>query len=467
MAEATVLEKLVSLCKRRGFIYPGSEIYGGLNGTWDYGPLGVELLRNVRNAWWHDNVTTRDDIVGIDTALLMNRAVWQASGHESNFTDPLVDCKTCKARFRVDQLPEEACPRKPSKHPGEFAECQLTEARKFNLMFKTFVGPVEESATMVYLRPETAQGMFVNFKNVCDSTRIKVPFGIAQIGKAFRNEITPKQFIFRSREFELMEIEFFCRPETSLDWYARWRDERYRWYEELGLKGETLRLREHEKEELAHYSKATSDIEYKFPWGWGELEGIAHRGDFDLTQHQKASGKDLSYFDDETKERFLPHVIEPAAGATRATLAFLCGAFAEEKVIDEEKGKEDVRTVLRLHPRLAPVKAAVFPLVKKDGMPERATAIYKDLQKHLAVFYDEKGAVGRRYRRQDEAGTPFCLTVDGQTAQDNTVTVRDRDSMGQQRIGADKILTYLLERLSTDRRNAAGPRQDANSAVML
>jgi glycyl-tRNA synthetase len=441
MAEPGTLEKLVSLCKRRGFVYPGSEIYGGLTGTWDYGPLGVELLRNIKNAWWHDNVTTRDDIVGLDSAILMNRTVWQASGHEDAFTDPLIDCKACKARFRADQIAESACPRKPSKHPGEFAECQLTEARKFNLMFKTFVGPVEESAAMVYLRPETAQGIFVNFKNVCDSTRVKIPFGIAQIGKSFRNEITPKQFIFRSREFEQMEIEFFCKPDTSEEWYRTWRDARFAWYQSLGLKGSNLRLREHGKEELAFYSRGTSDIEYQFPWGWGELEGIAHRGDYDLAQHQKFSGKDLTYFDDETKERFLPHVIEPSAGATRATLAFLCEAYAEEQVEGE------TRTVLRLSPRLAPIKAAIFPLVKKEGMPERAMAICNDLKKHWPVFYDEKGAVGRRYRRQDEAGTPFCLTIDGQTAQDQTVTVRERDSMTQTRIGIDRIRNFLLERL--------------------
>ena len=442
MAENTLMEKLVSLCKRRGFIFPGSEIYGGLNGTWDYGPLGVELLRNVKNAWWHDNVTTREDIVGVDSAILMHRTVWIASGHESNFTDPLVDCKACKARFRADQIPESQCPKKPSKKPGEHAECQLTEARKFNLMFKTFVGPVEESATQVYLRPETAQGIFVNFKNVCDSTRIKVPFGIAQIGKSFRNEITPKQFIFRSREFEQMEIEFFCKPAESHDWYAKWRDERFNWYKELGLKGSNLRLREHGKDELSHYSVGTSDVEYLFPWGWGELEGIAHRGDYDLQQHMKHSGKDLSYFDDETKERFVPHVIEPSAGATRSLLAFLCEAFSEEMVEGE------MRTCLRLHPRLAPTKAAIFPLVKKDGMPERSMAIYKELQKQFAVFYDEKGAVGRRYRRQDEAGTPFCITVDGQTGQDQTVTIRERDSMKQERVSTDKLMGYLVEHLT-------------------
>jgi glycyl-tRNA synthetase len=446
MAETTALDKIVSLCKRRGFVFPGSEIYGGLTGTWDYGPLGVELLRNVKNAWWFDNVTTREDVVGIDTAIVMNRTVWQASGHEEAFTDPLVDCRACKARFRADQIAESACPSKPSKHPGEFAECQLTEARKFNLMFKTYVGPLEESSAMVYLRPETAQGMFVNFKNVVDSSRVKVPFGIAQIGKAFRNEITPKQFIFRSREFELMEIEFFCKPATSQEWYRRWRDERFAWYQQLGLAGGNLRLREHDKAELAFYSSGTSDIEYKFPWGWGELEGIAHRSDYDLSQHQKFSGKDLTYFDDETKERYLPHVIEPAAGATRATLAFLCEAYAEDAA-PNEKGEPETRTVMRFHPRLAPVKAAIFPLVKKDGMPERAMALYNDLKKRWAVTYDEKGAVGRRYRRQDEAGTPFCITIDGQTATDQTVTIRNRDSMKQDRINLSQVPAYLAERL--------------------
>jgi len=446
MADSTVMDKLVSLCKRRGFIFPGSEIYGGLNGTWDYGPLGVELLRNIKEAWWYDNVTTRDDIVGIDAAILMHRTVWQASGHEQNFTDPLVDCKTCKARFRADQLQESQCPRKPSKHPGEHHECQLTEARKFNLMFKTFVGPVEDSATMVYLRPETAQGIFTNFKNVCDSTRIRIPFGIAQIGKSFRNEITPKQFIFRSREFEQMEIEFFCHPSTSQQWYERWRDERFRWYQNLGIRSSNLRLREHSREELSHYSCGTSDVEYLFPWGWGELEGIAHRGDYDLTQHMKFSGKDLSYYDDETKERYVPHVIEPSAGATRSLLAFMCEAYCEDQA-PNEKGELEPRTVLRLHPRLAPIKVAVFPLVKKDGMPERAMAIYRDLKKRFTAFYDEKGAVGRRYRRQDEAGTPFCITVDGQTAQDQTVTIRDRDTMRQERVAVDKIIAYITEKL--------------------
>jgi len=441
MADTNLMDKIVSLCKRRGFVYPGSEIYGGLNGTWDYGPMGVELLRNIRNAWWHDNVTTRQDVVGIESAVLMNRTVWQASGHEGAFTDPLIDCRTCKARFRADQMAEMQCPRKPSKAPGEHDECSLTEPRRFNLMFRTFVGPIEEDAGMVYLRPETAQGMFVDFKAVLDSTRIKIPFGIAQVGKAFRNEITPRQFIFRSREFELMEIEFFCHPDTSREWYEFWRNERFEWYVRLGVAREKLRVREHDPEELSHYSVGTSDIEFLYPWGWGELEGVAHRGCFDLTQHQQFSGKDMQYFDDESKERYLPHVIEPAAGATRSFLMFLLNAYGEEEVEGE------TRTVLRLHPRLAPIKAAVFPLVKKDGMPERANAIYKDLLRHFPVFYDEKGAVGRRYRRQDEVGTPFCITVDGQTSNDETVTVRDRDTMQQERVGTGHLIPYLLDRL--------------------
>jgi glycyl-tRNA synthetase len=356
--------------------------------------------------------------------------------------DPLIDCRTCKARFRADQIEESQCPKRPSKRPGENTECDLTEPRHFNLMFKTYVGPVAENATEVFLRPETAQGIFVNFKNVVDSSRIKVPFGIAQIGKAFRNEITPKQFVFRSREFEQMEIEFFCHPNTSMEWYQYWRDERFDWYRRMGMTSENLRLREHEADELSFYSRGTSDIEYLYPWGWGELEGVAHRGNYDLGKHQEFSGKDQQYFDDETKEKYLPHVIEPSAGATRSFLAFLCEAYKEEQLEGE------VRTVLRLHPRLAPVKVAIFPLVKKDGMPERAMAIYKDLQKHWNVFYDEKGAVGRRYRRQDEAGTPYCLTIDGQTAEDGTVTVRERDSMKQERISADALLPYLFQRLA-------------------
>jgi glycyl-tRNA synthetase len=435
----TDMDKLVSLCKRRGFIFPSSEIYGGINGFWDYGPLGVELKRNIKDAWWHDVVHARDDVVGLDCSIIMNPQVWVASGHVGGFSDPMVDCKTegCKGRFRADHIADLACPLKPSKPPGQFEKCQLTEARAFNLMFETNVGAVVEDANKAYLRPETAQGIFANFKNVVDTARVKLPFGIAQIGKSFRNEITPRNFIFRSREFEQMEIEFFCKPEEATEWYAYWRKERFNWYVRHGLQSDRLRLRDHDKDELAFYSTATADIEYSFPFGVSELEGVAHRGDYDLTQHMKHSGKDLSYFDEETKQRLVPHVIEPSAGADRATLAFLCEAYAEDEVGGES------RTVLRFHPRLAPIKAAVFPLVKKDGMPERAEAIYRALKKQFNVSYDEKGAIGRRYRRQDEAGTPYCITVDGQTLTDGTVTLRDRDSCRQWRVAEGAVLDTL------------------------
>jgi glycyl-tRNA synthetase len=437
------MDKLVSLCKRRGFIFPSSEIYGGINGFWDYGPLGVELKRNIKDAWWHDNVRSRDDMVGLDCSIIMNPKVWEASGHVGGFTDPMVDCKTegCKGRFRADHLATSSCPLKPSKAPGQHDTCQLTEARAFNLMFETHVGALRDEASIAYLRPETAQGIFANFKNVLDTGRVKLPFGIAQAGKSFRNEITPRNFTFRSREFEQMEIEFFCKPEEATHWYAYWRKERFDWYVRHGLESDRLRLRDHDPDELAFYSTATADIEYSFPFGVSELEGIAHRGDYDLSQHMKASGKDLTYFDEETKQRFLPHVIEPSAGADRATLAFLCEAYTEDEVGGE------ARIVLKFHPRLAPIKAAVFPLVKKDGMPERAEAIYRELKRESNVFYDEKGAIGRRYRRQDEAGTPFCITVDGQTATDGTVTFRDRDSCRQWRVpvaGAVQALRDLL-----------------------
>jgi glycyl-tRNA synthetase len=438
------MDKLVSLCKRRGFIFPSSEIYGGINGFWDYGPLGVELKRNIKDAWWRDNVQLRDDIVGLDCSIIMNPKVWEASGHVGGFSDPMVDCRTegCKGRFRADHIATSACPLKPSKAPGQYDACQLTEPRAFNLMFKTHVGALEEASSIAYLRPETAQGIFANFKNVLDTGRVKIPFGIAQIGKSFRNEITPRNFIFRSREFEQMEIEFFCHPNESAKWYQYWRDTRFQWYVDHGLKSDKLVLRDHDKDELAFYSTATADIEYSFPFGVSELEGIAHRGDYDLAQHQKFSGKDLSYFDEEKKVRYLPHVIEPSAGADRATLAFLCEAYQEDEVGGE------ARTVLKFHPRFAPIKAAVFPLVKKDGMPEKAEAIYRNLKRHFAAFYDEKGAIGRRYRRQDEAGTPFCITVDGQTLTDDTVTFRDRDSCRQWRVpsaGAVQAIRDLLE----------------------
>jgi glycyl-tRNA synthetase len=494
-----LMEKLVALCKRRGFIFQSSEIYGGINGFWDYGPLGVELKRNIKEAWWQDTVTKRDDIVGLDCSIIMNPKVWEASGHIVNFNDPLVDCKSCKARFRADKVfavtakdgenvllqvgaeaetDEQAkaaaiagtnskTRRRVEDHADRIAWeiwradkapagasnlCPLcggalTDARKFNMMFKTFVGAMEDSSSVAYLRPETAQGIFANYKNVLDSTRIRPPFGIAQIGKSFRNEINPRNFTFRSREFEQMEIEFFCHPSEADKWYAYWRDERYNWYIGLGLTSSKLRLRPHEKTELAHYAKACADVEYQFPFGVSELEGVANRTDFDLTQHQKFSGKDMAYFDDETKQRYIPHVIEPSGGCDRATLAFLCEAYTEDTAPDEN-GNPQARTVMKFHPRLAPVKVAVFPLVKKEGMPETATKIHQACKRAgLASFYDEKGAVGRRYRRQDEAGTPFCATVDGQTALDQTLTIRDRDTLKQERISTDKVVAYVREKL--------------------
>ena len=511
------MDKLVSLCKRRGFIFPSSEIYGGINGFWDYGPLGVELKRNIKDAWWRDNVHARDDMVGLDCSIIMNPKVWEASGHVGGFSDPMSTCRQCKRLFRSDQVwdqiqesewykslvsamtemrslmdwankkgkklaPGLALVRNPRiKEPGIAAFFQdrpdtvadpksflqslatdptdppvltgtvmpcphcggdLTEPRHFNLMFETHVGAVADEASKAYLRPETAQGIFANFKNVVDTGRVKVPFGIAQVGKSFRNEITPRNFTFRSREFEQMEIEFFCRPDEASEWYAYWRKVRFQWYVDHGLRSDRLRLRDHDPDELSFYSTATADIEYSFPFGFSELEGIAHRGDYDLTQHQKFSGKDLSYFDEERKERYVPHVIEPSAGADRATLAFLCEAYTEDEVGGE------ARTVLKFHPTLAPIKAAVFPLVKKDGMPKKAESLYRDLKRQFPVFYDEKGAIGRRYRRQDEAGTPFCITVDGQTLTDDTVTFRDRDSCRQWRVplaGVVQALRDLLE----------------------
>lgn len=482
------MEKLVSLCKRRGFLFQSSEIYGGLNGFWDYGPLGVELKRNLKDAWWRDMVSGHDELstpagapsafemTGLDCSIIMHPQVWKVSGHYDLFVDKMVDCRMegCKGRFRLDQIPSLECPLKPSKHPGEHDKCKLTEPRDFNLMFKTIVGALGSEEDAAFLRPETAQGIFVNFKNVCDSTRVRVPFGIAQIGKSFRNEITPRNFTFRSREFEQMEIEFFCHPKSSQEWYRYWRDRRMKWYTDLGLAGERLRLREHHADELSHYSCGTSDIEYAFPFlaegDFGELEGIAHRGDFDLRSHMegkldektqplqvqlgpdgkpkwRGSGKDLTYRDDLTNERFTPHVIEPSAGADRGTLAFLCEAYHEDQAPDE-KGAMQTRVVMRFHPRLAPIKAAVFPLVKKDGMPEIAQEIYRALKQHFNVFYDEKGAVGRRYRRQDEAGTPFCITVDGQTLQDRTVTVRDRDTLQQWRVRVDDCVSEIRQRVS-------------------
>ncbi|MCW5827895.1 MAG: glycine--tRNA ligase [Deltaproteobacteria bacterium] len=441
------MEKIVSLAKRRGFVFQSSEIYGGLNGCWDYGPVGVELKNNVKREWWRSTVTERDDMAGVDCSILMHPRVWEASGHVSGFSDPMVDCKTCKGRFREDHLAESQCPKKPSKAPGQHDECQLTEARKFNLMFKTFVGPMEDTAAQVYLRPETAQGIFVNFKNVLETSRQKIPFGIAQIGKSFRNEITPKQFTFRVREFEQMEIEFFCKPGSDEEWYNYWKDARFNWYVNLGIRKENLRLRAHEADELAHYARGCSDVEYLFPFGWSELEGIANRTDFDLRQHQQFSGKSLEYTDPQSRERFVPYVIEPSAGADRGTLAFLVDAYAEDTAPDE-KGQPETRIVMRFHPRIAPVKAAVFPLTKKDGMPEMADRLYRDLKKRWNVDYDLSGSIGKRYRRQDEIGTPFGITVDADSVKDGTVTVRDRDTMKQERVAASGIIDYLGEKLS-------------------
>jgi glycyl-tRNA synthetase len=440
MAES-VMDKLVSLCKRRGFVFQSSEIYGGLGSVWDYGPLGVELKKNVKDSWWRAMVHARDDIEGLDAAILMHPRVWEASGHVAGFTDPLVDCRACKARFRADKLVDAQCPRKPSKHPGEHKECDLTEPRQFNLMFKTFVGPVEEQAAVVYLRPETAQGIYVNYQNVLNSSRQKVPFGIAQIGKAFRNEITPGNFIFRTREFEQMEMQFFVKPGTDAEWFERWRALRMAWYHEIGLDPARLRWHQHTSSELAHYARAAYDIEYEFPFGWQEIEGIHNRGDFDLGRHQEYSGKKLEYFDQAANERYLPYIIETSAGADRVTLTVLVNAYREEEVQGE------TRVVLGLHPSVAPIKTAVLPLVNKDGMPEVALKLYHDLRPHFPCFFDDSGAIGRRYRRQDEAGTPFCVTVDGQTIQDQTVTVRHRDAMTQERIGLEAVRRYVEERL--------------------
>jgi glycyl-tRNA synthetase len=440
-----VMEKLVSLCKRRGFIFQSSEIYGGTGSVWDYGPLGVELKKNLKDRWWHAMVRARDDIEGLDAAILMHPRVWEASGHVAGFVDPLVDCKTCKGRFRADKLEDARCPQKPSKHPGEHTACQLTEARQFNLMFKTFMGPVEETAAVVYLRPETAQGIYVNFLNVQQSTRQRVPFGIAQIGKAFRNEITPGNFIFRTREFEQMEMQFFVEPGTDMEWFEYWKAQRMEWHQSLGLAGERLQFHQHTKEELAHYARAAFDVQFDFggSLGFQEIEGVHNRGDFDLAQHQQYSGKKLEYFDQINNKRYVPYVIETSVGADRVTLAALVNGYREEEVEGEAEG----RVVLGLHPTIAPIKAAVFALTKKEGQPEMARRIVGDLRRTFPVDYDETGSIGKRYRRQDEVGTPFCVTVDGQSTQDGTVTVRDRDSLKQDRVAADQLRAYLAERL--------------------
>lgn len=442
------MDKIVSLSKRRGFVFQSSEIYGGLNGCWDYGPLGVELLNNIKQAWWR-SMTFRDDVEGIDASILMHPKVWEASGHVENFTDPMVDCKECKARFRADQIDEAECGNKGYKGRKAskcFEEGKFTEARNFNLMFKTYIGAIESEDSIAYLRPETAQGIFVNFANVKESTRQKLPFGIAQIGKAFRNEINTKNFLFRTREFEQMEMQYFVSPSTDEQKYEYWRELRMNWWIEHGIRKERLHFAPHPADKLAHYAKAAVDVEFEFPFGWGEIEGIHNRSDFDLSQHTKFSGKKLEYFDEQTKERFIPFVIETSAGASRGFMAFLCNAYDEDEAPTAD-GKTEKRTVLHFHPRLAPIKAAIFPLVNKDGLQEIAHSIKDDLQKSFNVFYDDSGAVGRRYRRQDECGTPYCITVDYDTLKDNTVTIRDRDSMKQERIHKDLIKQYILEKL--------------------
>jgi glycyl-tRNA synthetase len=448
MADNDVMDKLVSLCKRRGYVFQSSEIYGGTGSVWDYGPLGVELKRNVKDAWWRSMVHERDDIEGLDAAILMHPRVWEASGHVAEFSDPLVECLNCHRRFREDTLQEQAGTSDAAaiQCPSCGVTGKWSEPRQFNLMFKTFMGPVEDAAATVYLRPETAQGIFVNFLNVQTSARQKVPFGIAQIGKAFRNEITPGNFTFRTREFEQMEMQFFVEPGTDAEWFEQWREARFRWHQEvLGLSPDRLRYHPHEK--LAHYASAAGDVEFRFggtigEGGWGEVEGIHNRTDFDLRRHQEFSGKRLEYIDPVQNKRYLPYIIETSVGADRITLAVLFNAYREEEVEGE------TRVVLGIKPSLAPIKAGIFPLVKKDGMPERATAIHEDLRKRgIPSFYDESGAIGRRYRRQDEAGTPFGITVDGETLSEGTVTIRDRDTMEQVRIEESRIVEFLRERL--------------------
>jgi len=492
MAKLTKLDDIVSLCKRRGFIFQSSEIYGGLASCYDYGPLGVELKNNVKRAWWKSVVQMREDVVGLDCSILMHPLVWKASGHADKFADLVSVCRKCNTRTRVDHLKDKEANGKRAEEHSEHVDVetvesqphdlshkvcpncgtvgQFTEPMPFKLMFETQMGANADDSMVLYLRPETAQGIFANFRNVLDSTRVKIPFGIAQVGKSFRNEVTTKAFIFRTREFEQAELEFFCEPGTDEQWYEHWKEQRCNWYLNLGMKKDNLRFRDHDPDELAHYAKACVDVEYRFPFGsgdWQELEGIANRTDFDLRQHQRGmrtvtrwheNGRDLtkvklaeeaedyqsgplSFFDEEKKSRYIPYVIEPSAGMDRSTLAFLVDAY------DEEEVRGETRNVLRFHPALAPTKAAIFPLVKKEGMPEIARNIYDDLKKYFSCFYDEKGAVGRRYRRQDEAGTPFCITVDGDTLKDRTVTVRERDSMEQSRISTDQIKAYLREKL--------------------
>ena len=451
------MEKIVALCKGRGFVYPGSEIYGGLSNSWDFGPLGVEFKNNVKRAWWQKFVQENPYNVGLDSAIIMNPQIWVASGHVGGFSDPLMDCKDCKTRHRADKLIEDTGVNpagwsfeEMSKYIADNGivcpDCggqNFTDIRKFNLMFKTFQGVTEDAKNELYLRPETAQGIFENFQNVQRTTRRKVPFGVCQIGKSFRNEITPGNFIFRTREFEQMELEFFCKPGTELEWFAYWKDYCHKWLLSLGIREENLRLRDHEQEELSHYSNATTDFEFLFPFGWGELWGVASRTDFDLTQHQNTSGKGLEYFDQTTNEKYLPYVIEPSLGADRVTLAFLCDAYDEE-VVDAEKG--DTRVVLRFHPALAPIKAAVLPLSKK--LNDKAEEVYAMLSKNFMVEFDDAGSIGKRYRRQDEIGTPFCITYDFDSVEDGCVTIRDRDTMAQERIAIDKLCEYIREKIT-------------------
>jgi glycyl-tRNA synthetase len=444
-AQPVTMDTIVSLCRRRGFVFPSSEIYGGLGSTYDYGHYGVLTKNNIRDEWLRAMVQERDDIVVLDSAIILNPRVWEASGHVAGFTDPMVDCRTCKLRFRADQLELANCGRKPSKRPGETSDCDLTEPRQFNLMFETQVGALQDGSSTAYLRPETAQGIFINFKNVAQLARRKPPFGIAQVGgKTFRNEITPGNFLFRLREFEQMEMEFFVPPAEAEEWYHYWIEARRAWYVGLGLREENLRVREHTPEERSHYSSGTSDLEYLYPIGWQELEGIANRGDYDLTQHTQASGTKLEWVEQDGT-RYTPHVVEPAVSIDRIMLAFLCDAYGEEIVGDRE------RVVLRLHPRIAPVKAAVLPLVPRDdGMATRARGLYEELRRHHLVEHDDSGQIGRRYRRQDEIGTPWAFTVDEQTLEDETVTVRDRDSLAQERLPLSGVRTWLDDALQRE-----------------
>ena len=443
-AKPLTMDTIVSLCRRRGFVFPSSEIYGGLGSTYDYGHYGVLTKNNIRALWFRAMVQERDDIVALDSSVILNPRVWEASGHVTGFTDPLVDCRTCKLRFRADQLELASCGRKPSKRPGETPDCDLTEPRQFNLMFETHVGALQDESSIAYLRPETAQGIFINFKNVAQLARRKPPFGIAQVGKSFRNEITPGNFIFRLREFEQMEMEFFVPPAEADEWYAYWIDARRRWYLDLGLREKNLRVREHDEDERSHYSLATSDLEYLYPIGWQELEGVANRGEYDLAQHTRESGTKLEWIEQDGT-RYTPYVIEPAVSIDRIMLAFLCDAYHEEVVGDRERG------VLRLHPRIAPVKAAILPLVPRDeGMAGRARALYEELRRYHPVEHDEGGQIGRRYRRQDEIGTPWAFTVDEQTLEDETVTVRDRDSLAQERLPLSGVREWLDDALERD-----------------